>query len=452
MQFLWVYIDEMVGKGLPFEIIVELLIYASATFVPLALPLAVLLSSIMTFGNLGEQYELVALKSAGMSLLRIMNPLIVFMILLSSGAFVFSNSIWPKANQKFASILYDVRKKKPALDIKDNVYYKDLEGFVIRVKNRNEETEELEEVFIYDHTKKKGNRTIIRAERGRMDLTSDQMGLSFNLENGFLYEDMEGAKYPLLRQRFDEKTITFDMSGFKLQRSDEELFANNFRMMNFLEIIHQIDTVETRYSSRVELFTKRMNQDVYLIEDTVDLATAPIDSNALDVDNNWFGSLEKTEKLKYLNLAVNLARASNSYATGSGNDINNRKRYIRSHYIEVHRKFTLSIACLILFFIGAPLGAIIRKGGLGMPVVISILFFLLFHITSLTGEKMAKTGDIPVWTGMWLSSFVLTPIGVFLTYKATTDSSILNAEFYTRFFKKFKFLIFWKKQKDGNKT
>mgnify|MGYP001948400327 FL=1 len=349
MQFLWVYIDEMVGKGLPFEIIVELLIYASATFVPLALPLAVLLSSIMTFGNLGEQYELVALKSAGMSLLRIMNPLIVFMILLSSGAFVFSNSIWPKANQKFASILYDVRKKKPALDIKDNVYYKDLEGFVIRVKNRNEETEELEEVFIYDHTKKKGNRTIIRAERGRMDLTSDQMGLSFNLENGFLYEDMEGAKYPLLRQRFDEKTITFDMSGFKLQRSDEELFANNFRMMNFLEIIHQIDTVETRYSSRVELFTKRMNQDVYLIEDTVDLATAPIDSNALDVDNNWFGSLEKTEKLKYLNLAVNLARASNSYATGSGNDINNRKRYIRSHYIEVHRKFTLSIACLILF-------------------------------------------------------------------------------------------------------
>jgi len=451
MQFLWVYIDEMVGKGLGLGIIVELLFFASASLVPLALPLAVLLSSIMTFGNLGEQYELVALKSAGMSLQRIMFPLIVFMILLSFGAFVFSNSIWPSSNQKFASILYDIRKKKPALDIKDNVYYKDIEGFVIRVKNRNEDTEELEDVFIYDHTKKKGNRQIIRAKTGRMDLTPDGIGLSFQLNNGYLYSDLEGAKYPFHRQDFESKTITFDLSGFKLQRSDEEMFANNFRMMNFVEIISRIDTVESRYTDRLGHFHRRMNQDIYLIQDSVLLSD--VDTiNLAAVDLDWFGKSTKSDKLKYLNLAVNITRASNSYATGFANDINNRHRHIRGHYIEVHRKFTLSIACLILFFIGAPLGAIIRKGGLGMPVVISILFFILFHITSLAGEKMAKGGDLPVWAGMWLSSFVLTPIGIFLTYKATTDSAILDTEFYTRFVKKLEFLIFWKKSKDGDET
>lgn len=451
MQFLWVYIDEMVGKGLSFGIISELLFYASASLVPLALPLAVLLSSIMTFGNLGEQYELVALKSAGMSLQRIMFPLIVFMVLLSAGAFVFSNSIWPHSNKKFASILYDIRKKKPALDIKDNVYYKDIEGFVIRVKNRNEETELLEDVFIYDHTEKKGNRKIIRAETGRMDMTPDQLGLSFKLNNGYLYTDMEGAKFPLHRQKFEEKTITFDLSGFKLQRSDEEMFANNFRMMNFGQIVNQIDTVQMRYDMRIQDFSHRMNQDVFTLKDTVALSGEGLDSlraNELD----WFGKMSKSEKLKYLNLALNLSRASNSYSTGFTNDVRHRQRYIRGHYIELHRKFTLSIACLILFFIGAPLGAIIRKGGLGMPVVISILFFLLFHITSLTGEKMAKAGDIPVWAGMWLSSMVLTPIGVFLTYKATTDSVILDSEFYSRILKRFRFLLFWKKIEDGAKA
>jgi len=451
MQFLWVYIDEMVGKGLGLGIIVELLFYASASLVPLALPLAVLLSSIMTFGNLGEQYELVALKSAGMSLQRIMFPLIIFMILLSFGAFVFSNSIWPSSNQKFASILYDIRKKKPALDIKDNVYYKEIEGFVIRVKNRNEETEELEDVFIYDHTEKKGNRQIIRAKTGRIDMTPDGLGLSFQLNNGYLYTDMEGAKYPFHRQDFESKTITFDLSGFKLQRSDEEMFANNFRMMNFIQIINQIDTVETRYYNRLGHFQRRMNQDIYLIQDSVLLSEVDTTNKTL-ISLDWFGKSTKSDKLKYLNLAVNITRASNSYATGFANDVNNRHRHIRGHYIEVHRKFTLSIACLILFFIGAPLGAIIRKGGLGMPVVISILFFILFHITSLTGEKLAKSGDLPIWTGMWLSSFVLTPIGIFLTYKATTDSVILDSEFYTRIIKKLRFLIFWKKSKDAVKA
>tara|TARA_B110000908_G_C10014614_1_gene340167 strand:- start:35 stop:703 length:669 start_codon:yes stop_codon:yes gene_type:complete len=222
-------------------------------------------------------------------------------------------------------------------------------------------------------------------------------------------------------------------------------------MMNFIQIINQIDTVETRYYNRLGHFQRRMNQDIYLIQDSVLLSEVDTTNKTL-VNLDWFGKSTKSDKLKYLNLAVNIIRASNSYATGFANDVNNRHRHIRGHYIEVHRKFTLSIACLILFFIGAPLGAIIRKGGLGMPVVISILFFILFHITSLTGEKLAKSGDLPIWTGMWLSSFVLTPIGIFLTYKATTDSVILDSEFYTRIIKKLRFLIFWKKSKDAVKT
>lgn len=445
MQFLWVYIDEMVGKGLSFGIISELLFYASASLVPLALPLAVLLSSIMTFGNLGEHYELVALKSSGLSLQRIMFPLIIFMVLLSFGAFVFSNSIWPTANLKFASLLYDIRKKKPALDIKDNVYYKEIEGFVIRVKNRNEKTDLLEDVFIYDHTDKKGNTKIIRAETGRMDMTDDQMGLKFELNNGNLYSDEEGKKYPYFRQRFEKKTITFDLSGFELERSDQEVFANNYRMMNLMQIIKQIDTVETFYGLVVEDFSYRMSKDIYFLNEEVDLAAADTNTQVA-YQPNWFQELNKNDRIKYLNLAINITRASNSFAAGIAKGHNHRKKNIRSHYIEIHRKFTLAFACLILFFIGAPLGAIIRKGGLGMPVVISVLFFLLFHITGITGEKMAKGGDLSVFAGMWLSSFVLIPIGMFLTYKATTDSVLLDTEFYKRLFKgfkRFRFLINW---------
>lgn len=433
MQFLWVYIDEMVGKGLEALIILELLFYASANLVPMALPLAVLLSSIMTFGNLGENYELVALKSAGLSLQRIMFPLIVFMVMLSAGAFVFSNSVWPVANLKFASLLYDVRSKKPALDIQDNVYYKDIDGYVIRVKNRDEKTDLLSDIIIYDHTQENGNNRVIRAETGKMEMGVDKSYMLFTLKNGSLYDEMEGIDDPLYRSTFSEKIIRFDLSGFNLERSDEEIFKNNYRMMSISQIAAQTDTLTESYELRKQEFRRAMGGYLALIQDSIKLK--PIQT-AAEKYTDWFEKLPKAKKQQYLNWAINAVRSTQTYNEAFMHDFKYRAQFISKHKIEWHRKFTLSIACLILFFIGAPLGAIIRKGGLGMPVVISVLFFLLFHITSITGEKMVKTGELTALAGMWLSSAILTPIGVFLTYKATTDSAIMDTDFYKKFFSK----------------
>lgn len=433
MQFMWVYIDDMVGKGLEPFIIIELIFFATANLVPLALPLAVLLSSIMTFGNLGENYELVALKSSGLSLQRIMFPLIVFMIMLSIGAFVFSNSIWPKANLKFASILHDIRTKKPAFDIQSNVYYKDIDGYVIHVNHRDKETDELFDVTIYDHTAKRGNTRVIRAKSGRMTLSDNMTALIFTLNEGNLYDELEDGTNMLYRSSFGEKVISFDLSSFQLERTDEELYKNNYKMMSLGKLSKEMDTLIFRYSARKVDFENGMQQTIFYKKENID-----IDTNyaSFELAENWFEKESKTQKLQNLNWASNVFRTSKTYTDSFNGDLKNRRKSINKAYIEWHRKFTLSIACIILFFIGAPLGAIIRKGGLGMPVVISIIFFIVYHITSISGEKMAKIEEIEVWAGMWLSSMVLLPIGVFLTYKATTDSAIFDTEFYKNIFGK----------------
>ncbi len=427
MQFMWVYIDDMVGKGLDSFTVLELLFFATANLIPMALPLAVLLSSIMTFGNLGENYELVALKSSGMSLQRIMFPLIVFMIFLSIGAFYFSNNIWPKANLKFASILHDVRAKKPAFDIQDNVFYKEIGGFVIHVKHRDKETDVLHDITIYDHSDQRGNTRVIKAKRGTMVLSDNQQALNFTLIEGNLYDEMEGKDHPHYRSSFGKKIISFDLSDFKLKRSDEELFKNNYKMMNLSRLSAEIDTLWLRYGERSDEFETSMLKSIYYMKDSISLDTS---YQEYSLAEDWMSGESKNKKLQYLNWASNVLRTTKTYSESFNGDLKNRKKNINRAYIEWHRKFTLSIACLILFFIGAPLGAIIRKGGLGMPVVISIVFFLIFHMTSISGEKMAKNDQLAVWIGMWLSSAILFPIGAFLTFKATTDSAIFDAGFY----------------------
>lgn len=452
MQFMWVYIDDMVGKGLETIVILELLFFAMANLVPMALPLAVLLSSIMTFGNLGENYELVALKSSGLSLQRIMSPLIVFMVFMSLGAFYFSNNIWPKANLKFASILHDVRAKKPAFDIQDNVFYKDIDGYVIHAKHRDKKTDELQHISIYDHTDKRGNSRVIKAESGKMEMSKDGLSLVFTLKNGNLYDEMQGKTSPLYRSSFSEKQISFDLSGFKLERTDEELFKNNYKMMGLARLNAEIDTLEKEYKKRIVEFKGGMMSTNFYTKDGLNPDTT---FASIEDQNNWFTEQPKEKKLQHLNWATNVIRTSKTYSDSFGNDLKHRRVNINRARIERHRKFALSIACLILFFIGAPLGAIIRKGGLGMPVVIALGFFLIFYITSLAGEKMAKAGTVSVWFGMWLSSMVLLPIGMFLTYKATTDSGLLNAEFYRNFLGKLvkiKFINSWVNRGNNQKA
>jgi len=435
MQFLWKYIDEMVGKGLEWYIIAELLFYASANLVPMALPLAILLSSIMTFGNLGENYELVALKSAGMSLQRIMSPLIVVILLTSVLALYFSNNIWPTANLKFASLLYDIRQKKPAIDIKSGVFYKGIDGYVIRAGKKDKDGQTLHDIIIYDHTDRKGNTKVIKAESCQMQMSEDELYLVMTLKNGHSYDEVKSEdskdNNPLFRSKFKEDKLRFKLEGFKMERSDEELFKDNYQMLNLRQLNDAVDTLNLRIKERKDRFKNQMLLKLACFRDSSAIPSQLPDSIRA---RSFLDHFTEADQIKILETAVNLTRSNKTYISAMANEFEQRKRSMWKHKIEWHRKWTLSVACIVLFFIGAPLGAIIRKGGLGMPVVVSVLFFLVFHVLSITGEKLVKQGELLPYKGMWLATAVLFPIGVFLSYKATTDSAIMQSEAYYRFF------------------
>lgn len=433
MQFLWKYIDELVGKGLEWYLVAELLFYASANLVPMALPLAILLASIMTFGSFGEHYELVAMKSSGMGLMRIMFPLLVVTLLTSGCAFLFTNNVWPKANLEFASLLYDIRHKKPAFDITEGVYYNGIEGYVIKVAKKDKDGKGLNDVLIYDHTKKNGNTHVIRAQSGRMEMTADQRYLIFTLRNGISYEEMEGSGRPHMRSEFDEEVIRFDLSGFQMERTDKDIFKDNYQMLNLRQLQNAIDTHYTQLGIKRSDFISLVRKKTLLTGADSSLATAALMPGEND-STRWaaYTAFRNNHEADIIESAISQIRSNKSLTEGKSEVFDSVTRSIDRHLIEWHRKFTLSIACIILFFIGAPLGAIIRKGGLGLPVVISVLFFLAYHITSITFEKLAKQGEIEPKYGMWVSSLVLLPVGFFLTYKASTDSRILEMETYMK--------------------
>ncbi len=437
MQFLWKYIDEMVGKGLEWSIIIELLFYASANLVPMALPLAVLLSSIMTFGSMGEHYELVAFKSAGISLQKIMTPLIGFVLILSLGAFYFSNSIWPVANLKFASLLYDIRHKKPAIDIQDKVFFKEFDGFAIRVEKNDKKQNVMYDVLIYDHRDKKGNRKVIRAKEGVMQITPDEKYIEFILSDGHSYSDEGSKTQSHFRTNFEEEIIRFDLSTFKMERSDEERYKNNYKMLNLAQLSDQIDTLQEKLDNRVDVYENKINDYYLLMQDSFSiprLADIQVEEDSMSV----ISDLALAKQSVIFEQAINRCRSKKTFVNSILKETSSRSKYINRHDIERHRKFTLSVACLVLFFVGAPMGAIIRKGGLGMPVLISIAFFLIFHVSSITGEKLIKEGELSVATGMWIATFVLSPVGVFLTYKASTDSSLLDMDAYSNIVRRLK--------------
>lgn len=441
MQFLWKYIDDLVGKGLEWYVITELLFYASSTFVPLALPLAILLSSLMTFGNLGEHYELVAMKAAGISLRKIMMPLIVLSVIVSLIAFYFSNNVLPIANLKFKSLLYDIRQQKLALDIKEGIFYTGLDGFIIRVEKKDKDNNNMiRDIMIYDHRQKKGNTNLTVADSGSMELTSDGMNLIFTLYNGYNYQektDQRGYKKtnPYQRTKFREELRKFNLMDFELSRTNEDLFKNNYSMLNLRQLKNAEDSLITHLNKRKEKIPVSMKKNFYFYN-RIDSAKQATFSTDKLYTTNLLESKTKHEKIKIIDEATNRCRRVRENLSFNKKDFENRNKLIFRHQAEWHRKFTLSFACFVLFFIGAPLGAIIRKGGLGLPVVVSVLFFVLFHIISITGEKSVKSGVIDANIGMWIAPVVLLPLGIFLTYKATTDSPLLDADAWTKFFKK----------------
>jgi len=440
MQFLWKYVDDLVGKGLEWYIIFKLLFYASSTFVPLALPLAILLSSLMMFGNMGEHYELVSIKAAGISLRRIMSPLIIVSFLISGLAFYFANDVLPKANLKFLSLLYDVRSKKLAFNLKNGVFYDGIEGYVIRVGKKEKDGNTIREVMIYDHTKHMGNVSVTTAKWGKMELSPDKKYLIFLLYEGMNYEERIDLRRnevtrPFQRTKFKEQHLLFDLSAFQLTRTDEALFKKNYEMQNVRDLMVSVDSMKNEVQRQRETYNKSLqsNYTFYSRIDTV--IPPPVDSLAqfnnailLNFDRKDWYSICQSAKANSLSMKESIEmHERNLYG---------KEKLLHKHEIVMQKKFTFSIACFLLFFIGAPLGAIIRKGGLGMPAVVATIFFVLFWIVSFTGEKYTAEGVLPAWQGMWIAPLVLVPIGIFLTYKATIDASLFDLDSWFKFFRK----------------
>ena len=445
MQFLWKYVDDLVGKGLEWYVILELLFFASASLVPMALPLAILLSSIMTFGNLGEHSELTACKSSGISLQKVMQPLVILSIIMSALAFYFSNYVLPIANLKFGALLYDIREQRPAFALREGIFYNGLEGYIIKVGKIDKDGQTLRNIMIYDHTQNLGNTKLIIAKSGSMSMASNS-AMVLSLKDGNSYEEVQDntkkEQQPYQRSEFKSLVKRFDMSAYKFSRSDEDLFKDNYQMLNLIQLSQMEDTiirenldVAKKYvqQARQSLFASPIDQPFVHLRPTIGNAhqyIQPIRATAPVLKSRVLDNFDKAERLKVLEQAVVLVRNAKQIAYNQSEDMDYRKKSLVKYQIEWHRKFTLSIACLILFFIGAPLGAIIRKGGLGMPVFMSTVFFVFYHMMSITGEKFAKEMVISPVVGMWLASLVLLPVGLFLTLKATSDSSIMDINAY----------------------
>ncbi len=424
MQFLWKWIDDLVGKGLEINEIGELLFFASVRFVPLALPISMLLASVMTFGALGEKSELVAMKSAGMSLRRIMNPLIIFVFFVSIGSFMFSNYVMPIANLKSGSLLYSIQKQKPALNIKAGVFYNGIEGYSIKVEEKSDDGQTLQNIIIYNHTNRNGNDNIIIAKSGSMRLSKNERFLEFKLFDGYSYiqekEKRGKRKNPHRTTKFKEDLILFDLSAFDFKRTSAALYKGHYAMLNNQQLSNAIDSLNNKLSQRTTLIKENVIEKY-----NFNIFEEPNKKILLPTDSTTF------HKARVYDYTLNKLRTLKSIANSNKSDLEYRQYIIRKHKIEWHRKIALAIACIILFLIGTPLGTIIRKGGFGMPVMVSVFFFVFYHVINIIGEKAAKEATLSPIEGMWLANLVFLPIAIFLIYKTSRNITLFDISKYT---------------------
>jgi len=466
MQFLWRYVDDMVGKGLSFVTIGELMFYTSASLVPLALPLAVLMASLMTYGNLGENYELTALKAAGISLQRIMLPLIVVNLMIGFGAFFFANNILPIANLKMRSLLYDIRKQRPEMQLRPGEFYSGIEGYSVRIGDKHPVTNTLYNILIYDHTQGGGNRNVTRADSGIMKMTDDSRFLLITLYSGESYTEMnENRRVPdkdrTFPHRFDsfgERSMIISLTGFGLERTDESLFRNNYQMMNLEQLSYYKDSLSSDMQKHQQAFAENIDSRNYSASpfaNARNLPKKPADTTINYADSAYvmhlYQKLTIKEKKILLAATTRLVRDGSSYINNASKYRFSREKKLNKYKLEWNRKFILAFATFIFLFIGAPLGAIIRKGGIGMPVVISTVLFIFYYIITLTFEKVVTEGKVTQYY-LWVPSLVFFVIGVFLTYKAANDSVIMNMDTYTAFFNKMGKKLKLIKKKEANKT
>lgn len=445
MQILWKYIDDLVGKGLDLFTLLEFLVYASATLVTLAMPISILLSSIMTFGKLGENFELVAIKSSGISLLRFMRPLLIVSIVLSGVAFLFANNIAPVANLKFARIYYDIYQKSPAFDLRPGVFYNGFSGYSIKVAEKNQDSL-LTDVIIYEQSSSPIDNTIY-AEGGKMILSQDKNFLEFHLNDGHRYSeeyDYDPQKVEFVSLGFESYTKLFDMRQLDMSKTSDSLFMNNIRMKSMRQLTEDIDSLKKIPDSMTLDLRKKLSNYVKIdyFRDTPLTHPNPVPVMPAAKDSSSFASLiPDSLRVMLRSAAISRLNAMQNMVASSAAHYKEIRSEMVMNGMERNKKVSISIACIVLFFIGAPLGSIIRKGGLGMPLVMALIFFMIFYLLSIFGEKFAKDQILSPFFGLWLPVIVLTPVGFFLTYKAMHDSRLFNKEFYYRIGKRIKRMV-----------
>lgn len=447
MQFLWKYVDEMIGKGLDLIVLAEFFFYSALTLVPMALPLAILLASLMTFGNMSERLELLAMKAAGISLFRIIRPLIITIVFISAGAFFFANNVIPIAQVKLWTLIYSIRDKNPEVEIPENVFYDGISGYSIYVKDKDTKNNLLKDIMIYDLSKGFENITVTAADSARLQFTNDKKFLIFTLYNGESFENLQQGtpnntnNVPYRREAFIEKQTLIEFDG-NFNKQSESLMQDRYVSKNVVQLGHDIDSFAVVQDSLSKVLQNQVTKEYAELTKIEDIETANDsliqNTDSLNIDS-LFASLSNTDKSISIRRAYNKVNSLRSEVNFRKIEIEDRAYLQRRHAIEWHRKFTLSFACFIFFFIGAPLGAIIGKGGLGVPVVVSVLLFIFYYVIDNTGYKFARDGFWEVYKGMWLSASVLLPLGIFLTYKAATDSNILNSDAWHKYFKLLKF-------------
>ena len=446
MQFLWLYIDELVGKGIPMDVLMKFFYYTSLSLVPKALPMAVLLASLITFGNFGERMELTAMKAAGVPLIRVMRPLIVFSTGLAMVSFYFQNVVVPHSNLQLQTLLISMKQKSPELEIPEGAFYDGIENYNLYVKHKNRDTGMLYGVVIYNLTNGFENATILKADSGRLEATADKQHLRMRLFHGEQFENLKDKQInakniPYRREQFGEKVMLIEFNN-EFDMMDGSFLSSNAMNKNMVQLAHDVDSLTAVQDSIGRAYYGQLKTNSYGSYKLTKADTAKLQNHVaeqcvtrINVDSLFYSATreQRQEWLKHEQSRV--GNLKNETALKSKTVFAADKR-IRQHKVEWFGKITMSLSCLIFFFIGAPLGAIIRKGGLGMPVIVSVFTFIVYYILESSGTKLAKAGEVPVWWGCWTSTFILGPLGVFLTYQANKDSGIFNGDLY-------KNAIFW---------
>lgn len=440
MQLLWLYVDELVGKGIPMDVLAKFFYYAALTLVPKSLPLAILLAALITFGNFGERVELTAMKAAGVPLIRIMSPLIIIAVALGMMSFYFQNVTVPHANLQLQRLLISMKQKSPELEIPEGAFYDGIENYNLYVKRKNNETGVLYGVIIYNLSNGFENATILKADSGRLETTADKQYLKFILYNGEQFENLKDGQInarniPYRREQFGEKTMLIEFSN-NFDLMDGSFLSGNAMNKNMAQLARDIDSMVVQQDSIGRVYYGQLQSGSYASHkltksDTAKLKVLVTEEHItrIDVDSLYHSSTRdqrtkwlESERRRINNLKNELALKTKTVYTADKN--------IRRHQIEWFYKFTMSLSCLVFFLIGAPLGAIIRKGGLGVPIIVSVFTFIVYYILDTKGVKLAREGEIPVWWGSWMSTAILAPLGIFLTYQANKDSGVYNVDAY----------------------